>query len=159
MHNDGVWVHWEACGIEWWDFLIDMMVLWRRRSASCEKGDVIPPITIGRMSVGSHQSQTLPSMSTGEGRSSIHMEPSTPQGQVTSFGQPSDKSPLPQPQVRHQHQWRQGEDPNLDDDQGTSHEPILLIFSRRDANASRLPHNPSKAQDILKIKMWWDSTV
>ena len=83
---------------------MDMIVLWRRRSASCEKGDVIPPTTVGRMSVGTRQSQTLPSMSTGEGRSSTYVEPSTPQGQVFSIGQPSARSTLPQPQVQHQKQ-------------------------------------------------------
>ena len=74
------------------------------RSASCEKGDAIPPDTIGRMSVGIRLPQMLPSMSTGEGPSSTQVEPSTPQGQVFSIGQPSARSSLPQPQVRHQQQ-------------------------------------------------------
>ena len=84
--------------------LMEIIVLWRRRSASCEKGDAIPPVTIGRMGVGTRRSQKLPSMSAGEGRSSTYVEPSTPQGQASSVGQPSERSPLPQPQVRHQQQ-------------------------------------------------------
>jgi hypothetical protein len=35
------------------------------RSASCEKGDAIPPVTVGRMGVGTRRPQMLPSMSAG----------------------------------------------------------------------------------------------
>ncbi|KAK1618229.1 hypothetical protein QYE76_023746 [Lolium multiflorum] len=72
------------------------------RSASCEKGDAIPPVTIGRMGIGTRRSQPLPSMSAEEEPSSTHVEPSTPQGQASSIEQPNASQPLPQPQVRHQ---------------------------------------------------------
>ncbi|KAK1696926.1 hypothetical protein QYE76_013623 [Lolium multiflorum] len=72
------------------------------RSASCEKGDAIPPETIGRMSVGIRRPQELPSMSTGEGPSSTQVEPSTPQGQDSSVDLTNASQPLPQPQVQPQ---------------------------------------------------------
>ena len=111
--------------IVWFEVLCDetllmkMIVLWRGRSASCEKGDAIPPVTIGRMGVGTRRSQKLPSMCTGEGRSSTHVGPSTPQGQDSSIGQPSARSPLTQPKVRHQQQWGSWRGPKLLDDQGS----------------------------------------
>ncbi|KAK1627610.1 hypothetical protein QYE76_001925 [Lolium multiflorum] len=77
------------------------------RSASCEKGDAIPPDAIGRMGVGIRQSQELPSMSTGEGPSSTQVEPSTPQGQAPSVDLTNASQPLPQPQVQPQHLQQQ----------------------------------------------------
>ena len=64
------------------------------RSASCEKGDAIPPDAIGRMGVGIRRPQELPSMSTGEGPSSTQVEPSTPQGQASSIDHTSASQPL-----------------------------------------------------------------
>jgi hypothetical protein len=72
------------------------------RSASCEKGDAIPPDVVGMMGVGIRRPQELPPMSTGEGPSSTQVETSTPQGQVSSIEQKSASQPLTQPQVRHQ---------------------------------------------------------
>ncbi|KAK1642921.1 hypothetical protein QYE76_060726 [Lolium multiflorum] len=74
------------------------------RSASCEKGDAIPPDAVGRMGVGIRRPQELPSMSTGEGPSSTQVEPSTPQGQASCIDQTSASQPLQQPQVQHQQQ-------------------------------------------------------
>ncbi|KAK1627194.1 hypothetical protein QYE76_001509 [Lolium multiflorum] len=93
------------------------------RSASCEKGDAIPPEAIGRMGVGFHRPQELPHMSTGEGPSSTQVEPSTPQGQATSQEQPSASQDLPrqQPQVRHQPQA-----PLIDQGQASSSTPDIV---------------------------------
>jgi hypothetical protein len=61
------------------------------RSASCEKGDAVPPETVRRMGVGLYRPQELPPLSAGEGPSSTQVEPSTRQIQASSIEQPSAK--------------------------------------------------------------------
>ncbi len=114
------------------------------RSASCEKGDAIPPDAIGRMGVGIRRPQELPPMSTGEGPSSTQVEPSTPQGQASSIEQTSARQPLQQPQDRQQQQQQQQpqahqQPPPSDQGQASSPTPDFSLTNAPDTTSPTSP--------------------
>jgi hypothetical protein len=117
------------------------------RSASCEKGDTIPPKAIERMSVGFYRPQELPPLSTEEGPSSTQVEPSTPQGQASCIEEPNASQALPQDQRQQQQPQVHQQPPPSDQGHVTSTSPDLSGTTALDTTYPMNPESPGAHDD------------